>query len=258
MRTREKVIAIQGAMDGEIVVFLENMGSYTEEKHGNYSFYLGELQGIPVVISRTEIGMVNAAAATALLMEKYQPSILLNQGTAGGHDPQLNIFDTIIGTEILHINSFMSRHLDEGAGMSPETWLPMKSFKRERNGNMAEFSLLESDKRLVEMAQALSAEYRYGKVVSGRIGTADFWNREIDRIHWFNQQMETKGEEMETFAAAQIAEAYNVPFLSIRTISNSEVAADDTEDLDAAGRYCAEFVMTIAAAIYQEMSITTP
>lgn len=254
---KDTVIAIQGAMDGEIIVFLEAMESYTEEKHGNYSFYLGELKGIPVVISRTEIGMVNAAAATTLLIEKYQPTILLNQGTAGGHDPQLDVFDTIIGTEILHINSFMSSRSEEGAGMAPETWLPMKSFKREKKGNMIEFSTLESDKSLVEIAQALSPEYRYGKVVSGRIGTADFWNREIDRIHWFNQHMGTKGEEMEAFAAAQIAEAYDIPFLSIRTISNSEVVADDTEDLDAAGRYCAEFVMTVTEAIYQQMTVAT-
>lgn len=258
MTENELTIAIQGAMDCEVVVFLEAMGKYTEEKHGHYSFYVGSLQGIPVVISRTEIGMVNGAASTAFLIDKYKPSVILNQGTAGGHNPKLDVFDTIIGTEILNINSFVSNHLDEGQGMSPEAWRPMQSFKRESNGELTEFTMLKSDKRLVNIAKNLAEEYTYGNVVSGRIGSADFWNREIDRINWFHQQFETQGEEMETFAAAQIAESFQVPFLSIRTISNSEVASSQIEDLETAGKYCSEFVIKIAQAIYQDrMALTT-
>lgn len=250
MKEKEFIIAIQGAMDCEIVVFLEAMGKYTEEKHGNYSFYVGSIQDIPVVISRTEIGMVNGAAATAFLIDKYQPSVILNQGTAGGHDPQLDVFDTIIGTEIVHINSFVSHHLDEGKGMAPETWSPMQSFKRESDGELTEFTVLKSDERLVNIVKSLAEEYTYGSVVTGRIGSADFWNREIDRINWFHKHFETKGEEMETFAAAQVAESFQVPFLSIRTISNSEVASSQIEDLETAGNYCSEFVIKIAQAIY--------
>lgn len=74
------------------------------------------------------------------------------------------------------------------------------------------------------MALTVSENYRHGKAITGRIGTVDCWNREIDRIYWFRQQMQIKGEEMETFAAAQITEAFNIPFLSIRTISYSEVS----------------------------------
>lgn len=255
MVKKESVIAIQGAMDGEIVVFLEAMGTYTEEKHGNYSFYIGELYGIRVVLSRTEIGMVNAAAATVLLIDKYKPSVILNQGTAGGHDPRLQVFDTIIGKEIIHINSFMTHHLDEGQGMDPATWIPMDSVMRQENGELTEIGVLESDPQLVETALSLTADYSYGKVAAGRIGSADFWNREVDRINWFHQNFQTVGEEMETFAAAQVAKSFEVPFLSIRTISNSEVAADETEDLETAGRYCAEFVIKVADAVYQKITV---
>lgn len=250
MQTK-RLIAIQGAMDGEIAVLLEAMQTYTEEKHGSYSFYLGEVENVPLVVSRTEIGMVNASAATTLLIDKYRPSVIINQGTAGGHDPQLNVFDTIIGNEIIHINSFVSNHLEKGEGMSPESWVPMQTFVREENDQLRDVFVFESDPELVKIALALASEYANGKVVEGRIGTADFWNREIDRINWFHEKFQTRGEEMEAYAVAQIARAFNTPFLSIRTISNSEVTQEYIEDLDTAGKYCAEFSLLVAKAVYQ-------
>ncbi|MBM6615766.1 5'-methylthioadenosine/S-adenosylhomocysteine nucleosidase [Desemzia sp. RIT804] len=249
---KQTVIAIQGAMDGEIAVLLEAMQTYTEEKHGSYSFFLGEVEKIPLVVSRTEIGMVNAAAATALLIDKYQPSVIINQGTAGGHDPQLNVFDTIIGKEIVHINNFVSNHLEEGEGMSPESWVPMQTFVREENNKLKDVFVFESDSELVKVALELGPEYTNGKVVEGRIGTADFWNREIDRINWLHEKFQTRGEEMEAYAVAQIARAFNTPFLSIRTISNSEITQEYIEDLDTAGKYCAEFSLLVAKTIYQQ------
>lgn len=58
--------------------------------------------------------------------------------------------------------------------------------------------------------------YTKGKVVEGTIGSADLWNNEVDRIKWFHEKYGTSVEEMEGASAAQIAGAYNVPFLDIR------------------------------------------
>lgn len=245
------LIAIQGAMDGEIRALLEAMQTYTEEKIGIYSFFIGEIETMPMVVSRTEIGMVNAAAATTLLIDRYHPDIIINQGTAGGHNPKLNVFDTIIGKEVVHINSFVSNHLGRGEGMSPKTWVPMDTSMRDESGELTGVSLFESDSKLVQIALDLAPEYSNGKVVEGRIGSADFWNREIDRINWFHENFQTSGEEMEAYAVAQVARAFNTRFLSIRTISNSEVTEVYREDLESAGRYCAEFSLLVAKAIYQ-------
>jgi len=246
------LIAIQGAMDGEVIALLEAMETYKEEKFGTYSFYIGEIDSMPLIVSRSEIGMANAAASTTLLIDKYHPDVIINQGTAGGHDPNLRVFDTIIGEEIMHINSFMSPHRDKEEGMSPENWVWMHSFIREADGRLEEKFTFKSDSELVKAARDTVEEYTQGKVVVGKIGTADFWNREIDRIYWFHQNFHTSGEEMEAYAVAQIADAFKVPFLSIRTISNSEVTDDGIEDLDTAGRYCAEFSLQVAKKIYQQ------
>lgn len=253
MRERP-LIAIQGAMDGEITVLLEAMKSYREEKIAQYSFFIGEIDTMPLIVSRTEIGMINATAATTLLIERYRPDVIINQGTAGGHDPQLNVFDTIIGKEVVHINSFVSTHMEKGEGMSPEKWVPMLTSVRAEDGKLMDVSLFKSDSEFVQIALGLAKEYSNGKVVEGRIGSADFWNREIDRINWFHQNFQTSGEEMEAYAVAQVAQAFNTRFLSIRTISNSEVTEEYIEDLEAAGRYCAEFSLLVAKAIYHQQS----
>ncbi|GKV70489.1 MTA/SAH nucleosidase [Sporosarcina sp. NCCP-2716] len=241
----EPPIAVQGAMDVEVSEFLKAMGEYKEEKHGNYSFYIGEIEGIPIVVSRTEVGMVNAAASTTLLIENYHPKAVINQGTAGGHDPDIHVFDTVIGTEVVNIGSFRSEHLDDGQGMAPEKWIHMSTKLREKDGEAKEYTTLPSDPELIEAAKRAAGEYEHGNVVEGVIGSADWWNREIDRIQWFHENFRTSGEEMEAFAVAQVTHLMDVPYLSLRTISNSEVTDDDIEDLETAGKYGAEFTIDV-------------
>ena len=47
-------------------------------------FYKGTINDYPVVVSVTEIGMTNAAVATTLGIENFNPIAIINQGTAGG------------------------------------------------------------------------------------------------------------------------------------------------------------------------------
>ena len=44
----------------------------------------------------------------------------------------------------------------------------------------------------------------------------------MDRIKWFHETFGTSVEVMETASAAQIAKAYEVPFLGVRILSNNK------------------------------------
>lgn len=241
-------IAVQGAMDVEVSVLLKEMGAYRQETHGNYTYYLGKINKIPVVISRTGIGMVNAAASTALLIENYHPKVIINQGTAGGHDPNLHVFDTVIGSEVMNIGRLTSEHLDAGQGIRPRSWKFTKTEMRE-NGKIKEYASFKSDPKLVKAALRVADKYKHGKVVVGKIGSTDFWNREVDRILWFHKTARTSAEEMEAASVAQVAKGFHIPFLSVRTISNSEVSGEKIEDLETAGHYCAEFAVEIVKVL---------
>ncbi|GGA60595.1 5'-methylthioadenosine/S-adenosylhomocysteine nucleosidase [Ornithinibacillus halotolerans] len=242
-------IAIQGAMDCEISALLKEMGEYKEEKHGGFFYYIGEIGELPVVVSKTDIGFVTAAASTTLLIEKYQPSIIINQGTAGGHDPKLFVYDLIIGNEVININGFRTGILEQGQGSDPTTWVHLDSLFPDENGVHPAPEVLTSDPKLVEIVLATASTYTYGKVVEGTIGSAEVWNREMDRIHWLRDTFNTSAEEMEAYPAGKIAKLNNIPYLSFRIISNSEVIDDDTEDLETAGIYCAEFAVEVVKAI---------
>ena len=63
-------------------------------------------------------------------------------------------------------------------------------------------------------------------IAEGTIGSADFWNNEVDRIKWIHTKFGTSVEEMEGASAAQIAEAYDVAFLGIRVLSNNKTNGD--------------------------------
>ena len=53
------------------------------------------------------------------------------------------------------------------------------------------------------METAKTIDYKNGKVVVGTIGTADQWNRELQRIKFIHERYGTSAEEMETVAGQQ-------------------------------------------------------
>jgi adenosylhomocysteine nucleosidase len=48
---------------------------------------------------------------------------------------------------------------------------------------------------------------------------------------------------------SQVAKSFDVPYLSIRTVSNSEVSGDKFEDLETAGKSGAEFAVEVVKAL---------
>ena len=115
--------------------------------------------------------------------------------------------------------------MDENQGMDPTKWIPMDLMASEGSAgedpNAEKIRYYEGDKGLLAAANAVKDKYTKGKVVEGTIGSADVWNNEVDRIKWLHTKYETSVEEMEG-AAAQIAKAYDVPFLGIRVLSNNK------------------------------------
>ena len=74
---------------------------------------------------------------------------------------------------------------------------------------------------LLASAHAVKSTYTRGKVVEGTIGSGNFWNNEIDRMTWLHTNLGTSVEEMETSSAAMVSDAYGIPFLGVRVLSNN-------------------------------------
>ncbi|MGG3467476.1 5'-methylthioadenosine/S-adenosylhomocysteine nucleosidase [Neobacillus pocheonensis] len=218
-------ILIQGPMPIEAENFAQKLEKVKVEKSGTFVFYKGKLNNYPVIVVKTGKGMENTAAATAVAIEKYNPIAIINQGTSGGHDPSLNVFDIVLGKRTTNIGSLKTETKNVKEGMDPSQWIPMDLMASEGSGsdpNAEKVRYYEGDKDLLAAANAVKDKYTKGKVVEGTIGSADVWNNEVDRIKWFHEKYGTSVEEMEGAAAAQIADAYKVPFLGIRILSNNK------------------------------------
>lgn len=219
-------IIVQGPMPIEAEAFAERLEDVEKEKSGTFEFYIGTVDDYPVIVTKTGKGMENTAAATAVAIERYNPIAIINQGTSGGHDPDLNVFDIVLGKRSVNIGSLKTADASENEGIKPTEWKPMDLMASEGSAgedpDAEKIRYYEGDKDLLDAANAVKDKYTKGKVVEGTIGSADLWNNEVDRISWFHNKFGTSVEEMEGASAAQITAAYDVPFLGIRVLSNNK------------------------------------
>lgn len=226
VKKEEQPILIQGPMPIEAEKFAGKLKNVKEETSGSFVFYKGTVDDYPVIVAKTGKGMENTAAATAVAIEKYDPIAIINQGTSGGHDPALNVFDIVLGERTVNLGSLKTGSMADEEGIEPTAWKPMDLMASEGSAgedpNAEKIRYYDGDEALLAAADAVKDTYKKGKVVEGTIGSADVWNNEVDRIQWFHDKYGTSVEEMEGAAAAQIAGAYDVPFLGIRVLSNNK------------------------------------
>jgi adenosylhomocysteine nucleosidase len=244
-------ILVQGAMDIETDRLVQALDKTQEITVGSWTFWQGEINGYPVIVSRTEVGLANAAAATTVAIERFKPRLIINQGTSGGHDPALQRGDIVIGEKSFNMGAYQVEFTERGQGIHPKKWKNFDVTMRLRdNGRQVEHQSFAADKALVDKAMAMADRYTQGKVVKGVIGSADEWNREVDRIDWFHQTYGTSVEEMETSAAALVAEAYKVPFVGIRVLSNTDLHNQSFSPQTAAN--CQLFVLDYMKSLIAE------
>lgn len=246
-------IMIQGPMPIEAERLAARLEDVVQEAAGNFIYYLGALAGHPVVVAKTSKGMENAAAATAVGIERYRPAAVINQGTAGGHDPALQVGDIVLGAKVVNLGNLKTADRPAGGGSDPMAWKPMDVMASEGSAgedkNAERIRYYEADSALLAAARSVKGRYARGKVVEGVIGSANVWNNELDRIAWFHHRYGTSVEEMEGAAAAQICAAYGVPFLCVRVLSNNKTNGGAYDPATAAA--CQEFVLEAVAAYLQ-------
>lgn len=241
-------ILLQGAMDVETKAMMEALEGAKEETIAGYTFVTGTLDGYPVVVNKTQVGMVNAAATTTIGIMTYNPIAVINQGTAGGHDEALHQGDIVIGAKTVNINSFKSEWADVDAGIDPTKW-ENRSTEVLIEGEIKDVMELTSDAALMAIAESVKDQYEMGQVVQGVIGSGDVWNKELDRINLIHSQFNTSCEEMETFAVAQVCAYFDVPFLGLRILSNNELHKENFDPQT--GVDCQEFTLVVTKALIE-------
>jgi adenosylhomocysteine nucleosidase len=231
-------LLIQGAVDTELQPLLSALEQRKEVRHAAWTFWTGRLGGKRVVVSRTDVGPINAVASTMIAIDRFKPRAIINQGTAGAHNPDFRLWDIVVSERTTDYSAYKSSHGDSGTGIDTKRWTALPHRIR-MNGELKSFNSFPADARLMEAA--LRVPYSRARVRKGNVGSAYQFNRELDLIAFMYRTYGTDSEDMESAYAHGAAQAMNVPFVAIRIISDSEWNHPTFEKI--AGEYCAQFVV---------------
>ncbi|MDF2857280.1 MAG: 5-methylthioadenosine nucleosidase [Neobacillus sp.] len=228
-------IAIIGAMEEEVTLLRDNIEESTQETVAGCEFTFGKMRGADVILLRSGIGKVNAAMSTTILLEKYKPDCIINTGSAGGYNPELNVGDAVISTEVRHHDVDVTAFGYE-YGQVPQ--LP---------------AAFIADEKLINVAEQAANEIENFQIVKGLIATGDSFMEDPVRVDFVRTKFEDlQAVEMEAAAIAQVAYRFEVPFVIIRSLSDiagkeSELSFD--QFIDKAALHSSTLVMKMVEAL---------
>ncbi|MCH5583547.1 5'-methylthioadenosine/adenosylhomocysteine nucleosidase [Shimazuella sp. AN120528] len=200
------MIGIIGAMDVEIEQLLLNMErTKSEERFGN-NFITGVLADVPVVITKSGVGKVNASISAFSLIRDYNVSAIVFIGVAGALHPELNIGDMIVST------SCQEHDIDASSLGFPRGTIPYQSVSEyQADPDLVQTAL----KAATELESLESINVRSGKVLSGDQFISD---RSI--VKFLHQELGGDCVEMEGAAVAHVCYQTSTPFVVIRSMSD--------------------------------------
>ena len=169
-------ILITGALKSEIGYILGKMENCSEKAIGNHKVYEGEINNYPVVLVKTEIGLIKTASSVTMAIERYNPIYVINEGTAGGITTKYHKKDIIIAEEVFNITSYRTPYKELGEGSNSLEW----EFLSFIDGGEDKKILYKSDKELAEFFYSFKDRYKHGNVYLDTVGSGDVWNREKD------------------------------------------------------------------------------
>ena len=243
-KSKQRPILIEGAMNTETEILIRALKNPVTYRELNYLFVAGAYKDYPVVIVRTEIGLANAAASTALAIKKFNPCAVINQGTAGGHDSALKIGDIIIGEQSFDYAAFKSSYTQAGTGIDLTQQENIGTYAYDKaSGSFQAYEKFFPDKTLFDVAKKVAADHKEFNAVTGTIGTANSWLNSIDYINFLNKTYDSSCEEMETNAVAQICQNAGVPFIGIRVLSDN--IFHDNRYVPEMAKTCQDFVLLV-------------
>ncbi len=228
-----KRIGILCASDTELAPFLRRIPFPQITEKAMLKFYTGQIMQLEIVAVYSGVCKVNAAIAAQLLIDIFQVEGIINAGTAGGMDENAGLFDTIIADRMIY------HDVAEDILTEFHPWLEENCFHADRE-------LLAIAKKYCETA---ASPVRFGTMVTGEQFIEDEKREEI------NKAFAPLSVDMETASAAHVCHVNAVPFLSVRTITDTAAhkgIENFERNCETASDKSAEIVLGILAQLSKE------
>jgi len=199
-----------GAMREEVERLEASLAHPLPGGQGPFKWLSGELEGRPVLLAECGVGKVNAAALTQALLAAGAGRLIFT-GVAGAVDPALAVGDVVVSSDAVQHDVDVT-----GLGYQPG----------EVPGSGHSW---RADEALIAAARDAASELQGLSVVVGRVASGDTFVASQAATERLRSAFGAACTEMEGAAVAQVCHRWGVPFVIIRSISDS---ADHAAEVD--------------------------
>ncbi len=221
----KKYIGIIVAEVEEMQAVRDLMSKVHEISICNLKIFKGKIGRKSYLLVRSGVGKVNSARTTQILIDKFCLDYIINLGSAGALNDNLNIGDIVIGERLVQ-HDFDVTAFGRDKGYIPDTG-----------------KFFESNSKLVEKYK--NAQISNQKVITGTISSGDIFCTDTAMKEKIKKNFDADCVEMEGASIAQVCSLNNIPFIVIRSISdtpNGKNHIDFNKYLKIASKNCAEIV----------------
>lgn len=217
---------IIAAMQEEMQEIRKIMQNIEEVKKYELTFFKGNIKNENIVLVESGVGKVNTARVTQILIDNFKIKGIINVGSAGSCNDELEIGDIVIGKKIVQHDFDITAFGHEKGFIS----------------NLGQF--VESDELLINKMEETIKKIKnkdFG-IKIGTIASGDIFCTEPKMKEKIKTKFNADCIEMEGAAISQVCKLDNIPFLIVRSISDkpngkNEITFD--KFLEKASKRCA-------------------
>ncbi len=200
-----KRIGIIVAMQEELEEIKEYVEDINEKEIKHITFIEGKIEEKNVVLVQCGIGKVNAAMVTQALIDSYNIEYIVNIGVAGALNPMLNIGDVVIADKLIQHD------------------FDITAFGHSKGYITGVGDFIQTDENLRNKLEKLNHNNKDNeyKIKLGIIASGDIFCTDIEMKNKIYSKFDADCVEMEGAAIAQVCYLNEIPFVVMRSISDS-------------------------------------
>lgn len=245
-----KKLGIMGAMPEEVEGVVSLMSNPKKKVIGPRVYFEGNIEGVSVVVAISGWGKVASAVTTSVLIHEFQITELIFTGVAGAIHSNLRIGDIVIGKRLIQHDMDARPLLKRFEIPTLHKTYMESSSKQVEMAIKAVENLIMNDAFYHSFLALERMNLQKPHLFVGDIAGGDtFFSDSNQKMNLLSMLPSVLCVEMEGASVAQVCYEYNIPFIIIRTISDS---ADENSSIDfisfikeIAGKYSIEIVKNI-------------
>lgn len=196
-----KKVGIIFAMNEELLELKKILKVEKEYNIFDLIFYEASINDVYIVMVQSGVGKVNAARCTQILIDNIKVDYIFNIGVAGGISDNLNVGDIVIGEKLVQHD------------------FDITAFNHEKGYIPGVGVYIDSDEYLFKLSKSVSFDNL--NIISGVIASGDIFCTDYMMGKKINNKFNALCVEMEGASIAQVCYLSHIPFLVLRSISDT-------------------------------------